>query len=310
MPAHEETVASLGPSLDRFQDLPDLRNAEDDWTGVTSTAQRRRLQNRLNQRAWRRRQKPDRLQATGLCDTSTILPNQLQEGLFAVEEVLIGAKQQTNGNAKDFPIYAKGLSLITKAHEMVFLRGFLGLAYEEYTLHAPRPSSLPLLIRINLLNALACNATKLSISPDGLCCADLISPFNLLGPSLPDNSQLSSTDYPSALQPTSLQRSVVHHPWIDLLPFATLRDNLLQFIALGMLDDDELCCDILGLHEGDLSESPAMIVWGEASDCNSWEVNPAFLRKWGWVVRGCPRIIEATNKWRINRGEKPIVFEG
>lgn len=29
----------------------ELRDAEDDWTGVTSTAKRRKLQNRLNQRA-------------------------------------------------------------------------------------------------------------------------------------------------------------------------------------------------------------------------------------------------------------------
>lgn len=33
--------------------LPEVQDAQDDWTGVTSAATRRRLQNRLNQRAQR-----------------------------------------------------------------------------------------------------------------------------------------------------------------------------------------------------------------------------------------------------------------
>lgn len=39
-----------------IQDMPQrahIFTPTDDWTGVTSTQQRRKLQNRLNQRAWR-----------------------------------------------------------------------------------------------------------------------------------------------------------------------------------------------------------------------------------------------------------------
>ena len=40
---------ALGPMRQRTE----VRSLEDDWTGVTSTADRRKLQNRLNQRAYR-----------------------------------------------------------------------------------------------------------------------------------------------------------------------------------------------------------------------------------------------------------------
>ncbi|KAF5573961.1 Aryl-alcohol dehydrogenase [Fusarium pseudocircinatum] len=271
------TNAGIAPCTEhfygRYQALPDLKSAEDDWTGVTSAAQRKKLQNRLNQRAW--------------------------------HEAKDEADEKTETRAQDEP----GLSLITRIDDLTLFHDFLKRAYSEYVLHAPRPSSLPLLIRINLLNALAFNASKLPMSSRGLCCADLISPFNLTGPLQLDEPQLSGENNPLCLRPTPLQKSVVHHPWIDLLPFAALRDNMLRYLAQGILDDDELCHDILGLHGDTLDDSPAMIVWGEPSDSSSWEVNPTFLRKWGWLVKGCPQIIKSTNAWRLRRREEPVFFE-
>lgn len=40
--------------LSRMDQQLDVRAPEDDWTGMTSRAARRKLQNRLNQRAWRK----------------------------------------------------------------------------------------------------------------------------------------------------------------------------------------------------------------------------------------------------------------
>jgi hypothetical protein len=40
---------ALGPMRQRTE----VRSPDDDWTGVTSTVERRKLQNRLNQRAYR-----------------------------------------------------------------------------------------------------------------------------------------------------------------------------------------------------------------------------------------------------------------
>lgn len=40
-------------ALGHMTERTEVRRSEDDWTGVTSTAERRKLQNRLNQRAYR-----------------------------------------------------------------------------------------------------------------------------------------------------------------------------------------------------------------------------------------------------------------
>ncbi|KAM6540362.1 hypothetical protein FALCPG4_002080 [Fusarium falciforme] len=287
MASNESTTSIQGTSLERFYNPPDLWNDRDDWTGVTSTAQRKRLQNRLNQRAWRRRQKLNTARsrdALPACQVPSAPP---------------GPSENT------FTGSVEGLLLLVQADEACRLRVLLQQAYEEYTLNAPRLTALPLVTRINVLNALARNAAYLNIPSVGLCCVHLISPFNLSGPSLPNHS---SSEFPRALQPTELQKKIIHHPWIDLLPFPALRDNMLRFMALGLLNDDRFCDDILGMRVDELSSSPAMIVWGEPSDWNAWEVNAAFLRNWGFLVKGCAEIFEATNNWRCSRGEKQLDY--
>lgn len=42
---------AIDPNM--FHRLPELRAPDDDWTGISSSAERKKLQNRLNQRAWR-----------------------------------------------------------------------------------------------------------------------------------------------------------------------------------------------------------------------------------------------------------------
>lgn len=205
-------------------------------------------------------------------------------------------------------IAAGGFSLLIGEREMACFSNVLRQAYLDYTLNAPRPGILPLLMRINVLSALASNAKHLGIASGGLCQSDLISPFNILGPLPLNDPQPLSPLWPTTLQPTALQRTIVHHPWIDLLPFATLRDNMLKLLAFGLLDDDEFCFDILELSDNDISTRPALIVWGEAFNWSSWEVNDAFLRKWGYLLRGCPQIIASTNYWRTTRGEKPVTY--
>lgn len=117
---------------------------------------------------------------------------------------------------------------------------FAERAYMEYSLNAPRPTYLPVLIRLNVLNALSQNAAALGFQLGGLCHDEAMSPFNQFGPRL--SGQLKAPPSSSkSLYPTAVQLTVTYHPWFDLLPFPRMRDNMLNCIAAGKFDEDEIC---------------------------------------------------------------------
>lgn len=116
---------------------------------------------------------------------------------------------------------------------------------------------------------------------------------------------------PLALMPTSMQRTVPHYAWIDVFPLPVLRDNLIQLQE--SIDTCDLCDDVLGAMWDDQVEPHddrnGVVVWGEPWDVNSWELMEGFVQKWGWMLTGCSELIEATNKWRVLRGERPFLYD-
>lgn len=173
------------------------------------------------------------------------------------------------------------------------------LVQMQHSLQSHRPAVLPSLIRLNAVNAVSNNALHIGIPLEGLCCDDVISPWNTFGPKLLDTC-------PESLRPTELQTEIEHHPWVDLLPIPRLRDNMLRAYSSGVIDEDELCIDILGLMSSQGLDDAYLIVWGEAHDARSWEVSEGFLRKWGWLLKGCSELVESTNRWRQQRGETTL----
>ncbi|KAL0937056.1 uncharacterized protein CTRU02_206787 [Colletotrichum truncatum] len=128
-----------------------------------------------------------------------------------------------------------------------------------------------------------------------------------MGPSKPGLDEKLMCLYPD-LCPTGLQRKIIHHPWIDLFPFPTFRDNILLGMEAGVVFDDELCADILEVKDEDLERRPSLIVWGKSWEQKAWEANEAFFQKWGFLVGNCPELLETTNYWGGKRGEPVIVF--
>ena len=194
--------------------------------------------------------------------------------------------------------------LATTPRVQDLMRRFADHAYASYVQGTPALSHLSLLVRYNVSSALLRNADILGVGDE---CRkwEGVSPFVKYGPAPDPTSAQRSIEWPTNLQPTPIQCSIEHHPWLDVFPWPRVRDNMLQaFEHLGIDGEDELCHDV-SEYEGHETD-PMLVVWGDAWDPNSWEFTPNFLQKWGWLLSGCDETLEATNHWRTKRGERPI----
>jgi hypothetical protein len=154
------------------------------------------------------------------------------------------------------------------------------------------------LIQYNFIKALIENMAVLGLTRDQLD-DDAISPFNTMGPSPHD----SLSSLPLSLRATGIQRTIPHHPWLDLLPFPRMRDNLIS--AGESYDETQLCLDMKGYGNQDIDHT-GIIVWRDPWDPEGWEVTESFARNWEWVLHGCSDLFCSTNSWRERRGERPL----
>jgi hypothetical protein len=101
---------------------------------------------------------------------------------------------------------------------------------------------------------------------------------------------------PPPIAPTLQQQIVPHKPYVDMLPWASLRDRILN--APTAINETEF---LLDMSTGDLK------VWGSVPwDPAGWEIGPAFARKWWFLLDD--GIMHMTNFWRAQRGEEPLVI--
>ncbi|KAF7547083.1 hypothetical protein G7046_g9120 [Stylonectria norvegica] len=141
-----------------------------------------------------------------------------------------------------------------------------------------------------------------------------------------------STNTPPSLAPTGLQLAVPHSPWINMIPFPRMRDNLIKWetsfnqseflndLVGHLLDPRTItkeyvprgakvpCSTRLECRERDeiTAGATGLIITGEPHRVESWEATPGFLAKWTWAVEGCQDLVEVSNTWRLARGEDPI----
>jgi hypothetical protein len=52
-----------------------------------------------------------------------------------------------------------------------------------------------------------------------------------------------------------------------------------------------------------------VMVWRDPWSVTGWEMSAGFAKKWGFLLKGCGEMIEASNSWRRARGEEELVFE-
>ncbi|RDW64361.1 bZIP transcription factor [Aspergillus mulundensis] len=256
---------------------PRICQPDNDWTAITDPALRKKLQNKLNQRALRARKRHERQTAKALKSTSKndspryalILPRPRHT---------VQKPQQPSAS-----------TLLSETVETMAC--FHAAARERYYAADPCLDHLFTLSKFNVLRAFVDNMSTLGLTIEAMD-DDALSPFSTAMP----GPRGRDSGLPSSLLPTPIQRSTPHHPWLDCFPFPQMRDNLIG--VAESFDDCELCVDVVDPTSGDIG----VLVWGDPWLPQNWEFSELFVRKWAWVIQGCPEVFVYSNHWRGKRG--------
>ncbi|KAH8898141.1 hypothetical protein GQ53DRAFT_742282 [Thozetella sp. PMI_491] len=294
--------------------LGEAQCSGDDWSGLKDPKERRRIQNRLNVRAHRRRKATETIrQVVGemgslvtivetpgsspparpwLCRAVGV-PQSLEDSANGQGTTKPGTKimEHSEAPALESPPRMALAETGTAKHDRLFF---------PLTLDHLIP-----LVQFNVMRALCTNMGLLSpwLTFDDECDAAWAG--------LPTFPAPLAQAIPPALQPTTVQLSTPHDAWLALAPDTQLRDNTILAVAQGRLDLDELTIDVTGCGgSGGGLALTGVLVWTTPWNIQGWEMTEGFAKKYGaTLLRGCDEFVRATNHWRAQRGEEPLVVE-
>ncbi|GAB1195674.1 hypothetical protein APSETT444_004936 [Aspergillus pseudonomiae] len=167
------------------------------------------------------------------------------------------------------------------------MRDFEMSALESYSKNAPNQDHLLSLPKFNIQRAIIDNTVAMGMTMEWMNGDDAVSIFNMQGPGI------SEALIPASLRPTIVQRRIPHHPWLDFFPFPNLRDNLIA--VQDEIDDEELCHDLMAFWDT-RNTGPMLLVWGPSWMPGNWEMTPAFVKKWGFLLGGCEELLQTMEK--------------
>lgn len=227
---------------------------EDCWYGVQDVRKRKQIQDRLAQRARRRRLREAREKANNHEITnprtepsfpSRRLTEEGADDLFSRDHT---REPRIDGIAKGYSSTTSStgaLSTPTAAHHSS------PLVVDSYFLSDPALSICSALCRngaiIGMLECVTVPATT---------------------PTLPSS-------VPQPLQPTILQLTTLHIPWIDRFPFPRFRDNMITLHAL--VDQGDFLRDLF------CTRSFMLKTGGSSWDPGSWMIGREFNETWGYL---------------------------
>lgn len=125
------------------------------------------------------------------------------------------------------------------------------------------------------------------------------------------SSQVDLTELPLHLQPTRTQRSIAHHPLLDLLPWPSARDKLIQVFHLPVHMRPGNAQDPMGLvrfvydMEDDSGEG-VTITGQNPFEPGTWEIGQLVFERWWWAFD--TGVIEGSNRSRKNRGKARLAI--
>ncbi|PTB47855.1 hypothetical protein M431DRAFT_101334 [Trichoderma harzianum CBS 226.95] len=175
--------------------------------------------------------------------------------------------------------------------------------------------------RVCIAAALYTLVKYMGIGEETFCADDSLSPFYRPSLEFADDAtrnrtigmiqQMYKTLKPD-LRPSAEQILVKHHPYIDILPFPTLRRNLIMHQK--EIDEDEFLNDTLtglicwggvGKVRNDTDNVTGHAAAETAWDARSWEAKVWFLRKyWCLLGREDGELVRQSEWWRSVRGEE------
>jgi hypothetical protein len=126
-------------------------------------------------------------------------------------------------------------------------------------------------------------------------------------------SSVDLTELPPHLLPTRTQRLIPHHPIIDLLPWPSTRDKLIQVFHLPVSLRPLTAQDPMGLVRlvydmEDEGGEGVRISGYDPFEPSVWEIGQVVFERWWWAFE--ISVVERSNLARGNRGERKLLLDG
>ncbi|KAI1808416.1 hypothetical protein F4811DRAFT_500775 [Daldinia bambusicola] len=276
--------------------LTEALGPEEDWSGLKDAKLRRKLQNRLNVRAHRRRkalQSKTKSQSTDPVIIGPVEQYHPLEGneLETQRETQCGTQCETQHDAN---------SLMVKFSKLQSQGSHRAPGDQTIIFPLTLDHLIPL-VQYNFIRGVLTNMAILGMQNAfaAKCSRHWVGMTLFPAPST----------IPESLQQTELQRNTPHEPWIDLIPDKKMRDNAI--LATGAYKREDIDTVVAGSITGQahMIEMSGLIVWNDPWQPEAWEMTEGFIKEFPFLVEGCWNLLESTNRWRALRDEEPLVFE-
>lgn len=301
-----------------------ITTTNENWRGKNDPAERRRIQNRLNQRAFRERQRSG--EGTKSASPPKKPESDDDDDDDEAEETKGGNDQDDDDDEDDDDDDEEDSSSEDEDEDdddddddaeqsnpgspppgpaRPHFNGQVSRAACTPSTSIPSTDNpwdeLAQLINRNFMQAVSANAQRLGLNLTALGAGTATNTPRLRNPA----------NLPPTLKPVEVQHQLPHDPLIDTIPHARLRFNILRAIATGNLDASRFsaCLRRSGAVvnvQGEARRS-GLIVWNFPEQLASWELSEGFVMIWGFLLEGCEDFVAATNVWRTRRGERSLV---